>query len=607
MYGTFIGDIVGSKYKFNNIKTKCFPLFSQGCGYTDVTIMTLAVAKAVMLSYEEQHEKNNRGECGKPFQKILIETMQDFGRRYPSPMGAYGGKFAHWLSQKDPMPYGSCGNGAAMRVSPCALAAVTLEEALAMARASACVTHDHPEGIKGAEAVCAAIFMAKYGESKEAIRQYISEHYYDLNFTLDSIRDSYRYHSSCQRSVPQAIVAFLESESFEDAIRNAVSIGGDCNTIAAITGSIAWIHYAGYWQWASGELKLLDSSMREARAQALAYLPQELIDVRDAFMKRRGLRAAAFDRIGFCTPMLNGNELWKYYWTNWGLSSDQDNDDLESMLRETMTEFCSKYVVLMKILYRDRELNQWCRSYSADGRNTKCCELEKAICDGFVRDTVASGYMPLVLSRKPYTAYRLETALAGTPWDLLHGIYAEIQLNRDSDALIRHAIADGNLYRLMDAYLSSAQAAALAKASESAQRPTSATSPLLTYPQYTLEYIDAQKRCPEEKRPGGCRVWHDQSEHKWSLQFQLDEEALWFLSVFVRDDGSFDSYWLDEEAADDSHYAFAEEQMIRARLYAAGDENRYFHEILIRFVERHGGGELLSLIEPYITNQLHFY
>lgn len=607
MYGTFIGDIVGSKYKFNNIKTKCFPLFSQGCGYTDVTIMTLAVAKAVMLSYEEQHEKNNRGECGKPFQKILIETMQDFGRRYPSPMGAYGGKFAHWLSQKDPMPYGSCGNGAAMRVSPCALAAVTMEEALAMARASACVTHDHPEGIKGAEAVSAAIFMAKCGESKETIRQYISEHYYDLNFTLDSIRDSYRYHSSCQRSVPQAIVAFLESESFEDAIRNAVSIGGDCNTIAAITGSIAWIYYAGYWQWASGELRLLDSSMREARAQALAYLPQELIDVREAFMKKRGLRAAAFDRIGFCTPMLNGNELVKYYWTNWGPSSDQDNDDLESMLREMMTEFCSKYVVLMKILCWDRELNQWCRSYSADGRNTEHCELEKAIYDGFMRDAVALGFMPLVLSRKPYTAYRLEAALAGTAWDLIHGICAEIQLNRESDALIRHAIADGNLYRLMDAYLSSAQDAAPAKASEPAQPPTPVPSPVLAYPQYTLEYIDAQKRHPEEKSPGGCRVRHDQSEHKWELQFQLDKEALWFLSVFVRDDGSFDSFWLDEEAADDSHYAFAEEQMIRARLHTAGDENRYFHEILIRFVERHGGGALLNLIRPYITDQLHFY
>lgn len=145
MYGAFIGDIVGSKYEFHNIKTKTFPLFSKGCDYTDDTVMTVAVAKAILLSRREQFEKS---EIGKGFQEFLVEVMQDFGRRYPHPTGAYGGSFAKWLHQANPKPYGSYGNGSAMRVSPCGLAAVAIEEAQAMARASACVTHDHPEGVK---------------------------------------------------------------------------------------------------------------------------------------------------------------------------------------------------------------------------------------------------------------------------------------------------------------------------------------------------------------------------------------------------------------------------------------------------------------------------
>ena len=167
-----------------------------------------------------------------------------------------------------------------MRVSPCGLVAVTMDEALALARASACVSHNHPEGIKGAEAVSAAVFLAKSGKSKEEIRQYVSEHYYNLDFTLDSIRDSYQFDGSCQGSVPQAIVAFLESENFEDAIRNAISIGGDCDTTGAITGSIAWIYYAGYGNWATNRF---DSSMQKIKTQAMTYLPKEFIDIADEF------------------------------------------------------------------------------------------------------------------------------------------------------------------------------------------------------------------------------------------------------------------------------------------------------------------------------------
>ncbi len=315
MYGAFIGDIIGSKYEFNNIKTKRFPLFSKDCDYTDDTIMTVAVAKAIMLSRQERFEKGKNE--GKSFQEILVEVMRDFGRRYPHPTGAYGGNFALWLRQKDPKPYGSYGNGSAMRVSPCGLAAVSMEEALELARASASITHNHPEGIKGAEAVSAAVFLAKSGKLKEEIRQYISEYYYDLDFTLDSIRETYKFEGSCQKSVPQAIVAFLESESFEDAIRNVISIGGDCDTTGAITGSIAWTYYAvqtgRYSGWVYSEF---DTSMLNIRKQAQSYLPKEFIEIADEFHEMCWRRAGTYGRTGFCTSILTQKEQQAYYGCN---------------------------------------------------------------------------------------------------------------------------------------------------------------------------------------------------------------------------------------------------------------------------------------------------
>ena len=452
MFGAYIGDIVGSKYEFNNIKTKRFPLFSQGCDYTDDTIMTAAVAKAIMLSRCEQYEKNEKG---KSFQEFLVEVMQDFGRRYPNPTGAYGGSFAKWLRQKAPKPYGSYGNGSAMRVSPCGLAAVTMEEALALARASACITHDHPEGIKGAEAVSAAIFLAKCRKTKEEIRQYISDHYYNLDFTLDSIRESYKFDGSCQGSVPQAIVAFLESENFEDAIRNVISIGGDCDTTGAITGSIAWIYYAGYDNWVTNHF---DVPMQKIKTQAMEYLPREFIDIAEEFIKVCGTRAGTFHHVGGCTSILNRIEI-KKYWTDWGKFSGQQCDTPSSPItkeiKDAITKFCNKYLVLMEVLYRDKELNQWCCNYSAYKRNTEHCELEKTIYGGFMRDASKLGFMPEVLSWKPVYDYTLEAALSGTEEDLIHGICVEIRADYGCNgSLIYRAIADGNLYRLMSAYLS---------------------------------------------------------------------------------------------------------------------------------------------------------
>ncbi len=201
MYGAIIGDIVGSKYEFNNIKTKDFPFVSHGCEFTDDTVMTVAVAKAILRSREENS----------PFKTILVQEMQLLGRKYPH--AGYGGMFSSWLYEEDPQPYNSFGNGSAMRVSPCGLIAVMLDEAISLARTSAEVTHNHPEGIKGAEATAAAIFLARTGKNKETIGGYICDHYYNLSQTLDEIRPTYWFNETCQNTVPQAIIAFWNPQA----------------------------------------------------------------------------------------------------------------------------------------------------------------------------------------------------------------------------------------------------------------------------------------------------------------------------------------------------------------------------------------------------------
>ena len=283
MIGAIIGDIVGSPYEFGNIKSKDFPLFTDGCDYTDDTIMTVAVAKALLRARNE--------DAG--FKELLVEEMHAFGRKYPDPKGAYGGRFAQWLRSDDPKPYGSYGNGSAMRVSPCGLMAVTMEECLQWAEASASVTHDHPEGIKGAKAVAAAVFMARTGAAKEEIREYIGENFYPLARTLDEIRPGYQFDESCKGTVPQAITAFLESVSFEDALRNAISLGGDSDTIGAITGAIAWSFY-----WARCWEAPLPGDMKQIRDHALEHLPEEMRSVIAEFEEIAAHRHTAWLRIG---------------------------------------------------------------------------------------------------------------------------------------------------------------------------------------------------------------------------------------------------------------------------------------------------------------------
>jgi type I restriction enzyme M protein len=233
MLGAIIGDIVGSRFEWHNHRSKDFEFLShiKGCKPTDDSIMTLAVAQALLDSNGDENV-------------LFINTvkrMQEFGRRYPN--GGYGGRFRHWLTSSNPQPYNSWGNGAAMRVSPCAYAAKSLEEAKQFSMMVTATTHNHPEGIKGAEATTVAIFMARNGSSMLDIQDYINKNYYKIDFKLNDIRATFQFDESCQGTVPQAMEAFFESTSFEDAIRNAISIGGDSDTIAAITGSIAEAYY----------------------------------------------------------------------------------------------------------------------------------------------------------------------------------------------------------------------------------------------------------------------------------------------------------------------------------------------------------------------------
>ncbi len=240
MIGAIVGDIAGSRFEFCNRKSKRFTLLKgpdgeYPCYFTDDTVMTLAVADAIMKWRDSGEESCNT------LSIAVVRSMQEFGRRHPN--AGYGASFAGWLIDEKPKPYNSWGNGAAMRVSACGWFGRTLDEIKALSRAVTEVTHNHPEGIKGAEATAVATFLARTGSTKEEIREIVARDYYSIDFTLDEIRPDYWFDVSCQGSVPQALEAFFESVSFEDAIRNAISIGGDSDTIAAITGAVAGAYY----------------------------------------------------------------------------------------------------------------------------------------------------------------------------------------------------------------------------------------------------------------------------------------------------------------------------------------------------------------------------
>ena len=255
MYGALLGDMIGAPYEFDRgDKTKEFPLFCKYSHFTDDSVMTIAVAEALLDFRFREDEDIKAG---------LVESMRKWGKKYPN--AGYGRKFYHWLHSRHPEPYGSYGNGSAMRVSSAGWLFDTIDETRHMARLTAEVTHNHPEGIKGAEATASAIFLARTGHSKDEIRDYIVREFgYDLSRTCDQIRPEYYHNESCQKTVPEAITAFLEGTDFEDVIRTAVSLGGDCDTLTCIAGSIAEAYY--------GVPAILEAECRSRLPEDMLYI-----------------------------------------------------------------------------------------------------------------------------------------------------------------------------------------------------------------------------------------------------------------------------------------------------------------------------------------------
>lgn len=256
MLGAVIGDIAGSRFERHNRRSKDFEFLSSKCFFTDDSVMTLALAKAITESKPDYSDLS----------KNAVKYMQEFGKRYPH--AGYGSGFKKWIASDKPNPYGSWGNGAAMRVSAAGFAANSLEEAKMLSRKITEVTHNDPEGIKGAEATTVAIYMARTGSSILEIKDYIDKNYYRLKFTLDEIRKTYKFDSTCQGTVPEALMAFFESTGFKDAIRNAISIGGDSDTVAAICGGVAEAYYG---------------IPKDIRERALTFLDNNLLDTLDKF------------------------------------------------------------------------------------------------------------------------------------------------------------------------------------------------------------------------------------------------------------------------------------------------------------------------------------
>ena len=255
MLGAIAGDIIGSVWEHRPLKTTHFRLFHPACRFTDDTVLTVALADSLL--------------GGAPF----VDLLKSYYRAYPN--AGYGGMFHRWAQSDDPRPYNSFGNGSAMRASPAGFAASTLDEALDLARRSAEVTHDHPEGIKGAQAVASAIFLARTGHSKEQVRNYVETAFlYDLSRSLDEIRPRYGFEVSCQHSVPQAIRSFLESDDYEHAVRLAISLGGDSDTLACMAGGIAQAFYGGVPD--------------EIRRRAYEILDEPLADVTRRFTETFG-------------------------------------------------------------------------------------------------------------------------------------------------------------------------------------------------------------------------------------------------------------------------------------------------------------------------------
>lgn len=264
LFGAIIGDIVGSKYEFDNIRTKNFEFFDEDMFYTDDTVMSIAIYQALKRTYKDNY--NN-------LSYEVTKQMQLYGRIYSQ--CSYGCRFADWIFSNNPMPYNSFGNGSAMRVSSVAYFAKSLDEAKELSKRVSEITHNHPEGIKGAEATAVAIYMALNKYSKEEIKKYIEDNYYSMNFNYETLKKTYAFNETCQDTVPQALYCFFESKNFEDAIRIGISIGGDSDTLCAITGAVSEAYYGIPEDMKMTALSYLDDHLKR-KALESDVLEQEL-------------------------------------------------------------------------------------------------------------------------------------------------------------------------------------------------------------------------------------------------------------------------------------------------------------------------------------------
>ncbi len=283
MYGAILGDIIGSRFEFDRGGlSKDFELLTSEDNWTDDTVMTVAVAEALMDAGQNASVGEIEAAC--------VKSMQKWGRRYPD--AGYGGRFIHWINAENPKPYGSYGNGSAMRVSAAGWLYDTIDRTREVARATANVTHDHPEGIKGAECTAAVVFMGRMGASKEEIAEYVLREFgYDFSETLEEMRARHEHVETCQDSLPKALRSFLDGESYEDAVRNAVSLGGDTDTLAAIAGAMAEAFY-DMPLMLKGECQMrVEDDMLEVIKRFDEYMGRTSAEDRDQYLKFTKYRA----------------------------------------------------------------------------------------------------------------------------------------------------------------------------------------------------------------------------------------------------------------------------------------------------------------------------
>jgi len=334
MLGAIIGDIVGSRFEFNNHKSTRFKLFHPECDYTDDTICTIAVADWL-----------TGNEAG--FQRFP-ELLQHWCREFPHPKGGYGLKFRDWISDRNPHPYGSFGNGSAMRIAPVGWAFDTLEETCSVAREVTEITHNHPEGIKGAQAVAVAIFLARNGHSKQEIKREIAARFgYDLNKSCQQIRPVYQYNETCQGTVPEAIAAFMDGKDFEECIRLAVSLGGDTDTLTCITGAIAEAYYRIPYT---------------IESRAMAYLPGKISAIVSRF--RAKFTTQLDDAEYFAQIRITPESTWNEYFRLIPILEQSDGMPLTQWRGLEPQEDGS---ISFPYPFYDEVVNQWIRAFNQSG------------------------------------------------------------------------------------------------------------------------------------------------------------------------------------------------------------------------------------------------